>query len=184
MGNPGFRSMSAQEFIRWEAEQDERYELIDGEVLAMTGGTYAHDRTRANLAAALLAHLRGTPCKVMGPEMKLRVDADTPGFYPDLLVACREIDSNASELNEAKVIVEVLSPSTEKKDRGTKWIEYQKLAMLQEYLLIDPVKRRIEIFRRMGAADWRLHICNTAELVRLESLDFDISFAAVFEDLG
>jgi Uma2 family endonuclease len=143
-------------------------------------------KARTNLAAALLAHLRGTPCKVMGPEMKLRVDAETPGFYPDLFVACREIDVNASELNEAKVIVEVLSPSTEKKDRGSgsKWIEHQKLAMLQEYLLIDPVKRRVEIFRRMGAADWRLHICSAAELVRLESLDFDISFAAVFEDLG
>ena len=111
-------------------------------------------------------------------------DADTPGFYPDLFVACRQIDPNVSELNEAKVIVEVLSPSTEKKDRGSKWIEYQKLAMLQEYLLIDPVKRRVEVFRRMGAADWRLHICNTAEPVRLESLDFEISFDAVFEDLG
>ena len=56
--------------------------------------------------------------------------------------------------------------------------------MLQEYMLIDSVKRRVEVFRRMGAADWRLHICNTAEPVRLESLNFEISFDAVFEDLG
>ncbi|MFN0315055.1 MAG: Uma2 family endonuclease [Burkholderiales bacterium] len=175
--------MSAREFLQWEAEQDERYELVDGEVFAMTGGTYAHDRTRTNLSAALLSHLRGTPCRVMGPEVKLRVDQETPGFYPDLIAVCREIDPRAYEVTEAKLIIEVLSPSTEKKDRGTKWSEYQKLVMLEEYVLIDPDKRRIEIYRRIAPADWRLHICSAQETVRFESIGFETSFAVIFEDL-
>jgi Uma2 family endonuclease len=184
MGNIESKAMSTQEFIQWEAEQEERYELIDGEVVAMTGGTYAHDRIRTNLTMALGPHLRGSPCRLLGPDVKLRVDSDTPGYYPDLFVVCREIDPKASEVNEAKLVTEVLSPSTEKKDRGSKWIEYQKLAMLQEYVLIDPERRRIEIFRRMGTADWRLHICSQSEPVRFESVDFETSFDVVFEDLG
>ncbi len=183
MGNLEFQGMSAQEFLRWEAEQEERYELVDGEVFGMTGGTYAHDRTRTNLSAALLSHLRGTPCRVVGPEVKLRVDQETPGFYPDLIAVCREIDPRASEVAEAKLIIEVLSPSTEKKDRGTKWSEYQKLAMLEEYVLIDPDKRRIEIYRRIAPADWRLHICSSQEAVRFESIGFETNFSVIFEDL-
>jgi Uma2 family endonuclease len=184
MGNLELKRMSAQEFIRWEAEQEERYELVDGEVFAMTGGTYAHDRVRMNLSAALLFHLRGTPCRVIGPEVKIRVEPDAPAYYPDLFVACREIEPSASEVGEAKLIVAVLSPSTERKDRGSKWIEYQRLPMLQEYVVIDPDKRRIEIFRRMSAVDWRLHICGQAEPVRFESLEFATTFEVVFEDLG
>jgi len=183
MRNLEFKRMSANEFMRWEAEQEERYELVDGEVFARTGGTYAHDRVRMNLSAVLLPHLRGTPCRLIGPEVKLRVEPGAPGYYPDLFVACREIEPGASEVDEAKLIIEVLSPSTEKKDRGGKWIEYQKLATLQEYALIDPDKRRIEIFRRMGAMDWRLHICSQTEPVRFESVEFATTFEVLFEDL-
>ncbi len=184
MGTLDLTRMTPEAFMRWEAEQDERYELVDGEVFAMTGGTYGHDRARANLSAAMLAHLRGSPCRVVGPDMKLRVEPDAPAFYPDLFVVCRPIDAATSELNEAKLIVEVLSSSTEKKDRGGKWIEYQKLAMLQEYVLVDPDKRRIEVFRRAAASDWRLHICSQAEPVHFESIGFSTSFEVVFEDIG
>jgi Uma2 family endonuclease len=183
MGDVEFKSMAPEAFVRWEAEQDERYELVDGEVFAMTGGTYGHDRVRANLSAAMLAQLRGTPCRVVGPDVKLQVERDAPAFYPDLFVVCRPIDAAVAELDEAKLIVEVLSRSTEKKDRGGKWIEYQKLAMLQEYVLIDPDKRRIEIFRRAGEFDWRLHISKQTEAVRFESIEFGTSFEVVFEDI-
>lgn len=183
MGNLAVQSMTRDEFMRWESEQDSRFEFVDGEVFAMTGGTYAHDRARTNLSAALLSHLRGTSCRVIGPEVMLRVEADAPGFYPDLLVICRAIDPRAAEVAEAKLIVEVLSPSTERKDRGTKWSEYQKLPQLEEYVLIDPDNFRIEIYRRMGPLDWRLHICSAQEPVRLESIGFEAGFDVIFEDL-
>lgn len=67
MGTLEFKAMSVPEFILWEAEQDERYEMVDGEIFAMTVGTYAHDRVRTNITAALVPHLRGTPCRVIGP---------------------------------------------------------------------------------------------------------------------
>jgi Uma2 family endonuclease len=184
MGNLEFKGMSVPEFIQWEAQQDERYELVEGEVCAMTGGTYAHDRIRTNIVVALVPHLRGTTCRLIGPDVKLRVDAESPAYYPDLFVVCRQIDPQVTEINEAKLIIEVLSPSTEKKDRGGKWIEYQKLAMLQEYVLIDPDRRRVEIFRRVDSANWQLHIGNQAEDVRFESVDFSITFVEIFEDLG
>jgi Uma2 family endonuclease len=184
MGNLERRDMTAREFVVWEAEQDERYEFVDGEVSAMTGGTYAHDRTRTNLSAALLQHLRGTPCRIIGPDIRLRVDAETPGYYPDLFVVCRNVDSQTAELNEAKLVIEVISPTTEKKDRGAKWENYQRLATLEEYVLIDPGKQRIEIYRRLDTRDWRLHICSAEETIRFESIDFSIAFDAVFEDLS
>jgi Uma2 family endonuclease len=175
--------MTAREFIQWEAEQDDRYEFVDGEVTAMTGGTYAHDRVRTNLMIVLGPHLRGTPCRLIGPDVKLRPDPDAPGLYPDLFVTCREVDPRAFEVNEAKLVVEVLSPSTEKKDRGAKWIEYQKLSMLEEYVLIDPDRGRVEIYRRVSAADWRLHIASAIEPIRFESIGFETDFGTVFEDL-
>ncbi len=184
MGNLDFKNMSVADFIQWEAEQDERYELVEGEVFAMTGETFAHDRVRNNLVVALDPHLRDTACQVLGPDVKLRIGADSAGYYPDLFVVCRQIDPNATEVNEAKLIIEILSPSTEKKDRGGKWIEYQKLSMLQEYVLIDPDRRRIEIFRREDSANWRLHICSQNEAVRFESLDFSTGFRAIFERLA
>lgn len=116
--------------------------------------------------------------------MKLRVDGQSPAYYPDLFVVCRQIGPQVTEINEAKLILEILSPSTEKKDRGGKWIEYQKLAMLQEYVLIDPQRRRVEIFRREDAVNWRLHICSQTGDVRFESLDFSVAFSQVFEDLS
>lgn len=183
MGNLDHRNMTAREFVLWEAEQDERYEFVDGEVDALTGGTYAHDRTRTNLSAALLSHLRGTPCRGMGPEVRLRVDADTSGYYPDLFVVCRSIDPKVAELTEAKLIIEILSPSTEKKDRGTKWGDYQELTQIKEYVLIDPDKLRIEIYRRIDANDWRLHICSAQEILRFESIEFNTQFPVVFEDV-
>jgi hypothetical protein len=82
---------------------------VDGEVFAMTGGTYAHDRVRMNLSAVLLPHLRGTPCRVIGPDVKLRVEPGAPAYYPDLFVVCREIEPGASEIDEAKLIIRLIA---------------------------------------------------------------------------
>ncbi|MBM3393840.1 MAG: Uma2 family endonuclease [Betaproteobacteria bacterium] len=91
---------------------------------------------RETILIALDSPLRGTPCQILGPEVYLRADPDAAGHDPELLVVCRSLDPSAAEIGEAKLVIEVLSPSTEKRDRGDKWIGYQKIAVLQDYVLV------------------------------------------------
>jgi Uma2 family endonuclease len=87
------RLMSAEEFLAWDELQPERWEYVRGEVFLMTGGADRNYTVSLNLAIALRQHLRGTPCRVYGSDIKLRVDASNCFFYPDLMVTCSARDA-------------------------------------------------------------------------------------------
>ncbi|MFN0301524.1 MAG: Uma2 family endonuclease [Burkholderiales bacterium] len=184
MGNLAFKAMSMVQFIAWERNQAGKHEYLDGEIFAMTGGTRSHDIVRNNLVSALRPHLRNTGCQLFGPEFALRADLDRARFYPDLFVTCRRDQINELEATSAKWILEVLSPSTQGRDRVEKWSIYRAIAELTEYVLIDPAFWRIEIHRRAANGEWALPtVCKPAEKVRFESLDFETSFDVIFEDV-
>ena len=80
--------MSPQEYLEWEEKQPIKYEYINGEVLAMTGGTLSHNSIAINLTSALKNHLRGKGCKVFMADAKLGVSQNGPFHYPDVMVSC------------------------------------------------------------------------------------------------
>lgn len=176
--------MTLQDFLVWESEQPEKHEFWRGEVFAMTGARQAHVIVALNVATALKMHLRDTPCRAYISDMQLAVDEVDAVFYPDVFVSCDPTDLSAERtLRHPKVIIEVLSESTAGFDRGEKFAAYRSITSLQEYVLIDPVQQRIEIFRRTSEDEWLLATRDAERGLILRSLDFEASPAEVFESI-
>lgn len=175
----------AEDYLAWEANQPVKHEYLAGEVFAMAGGSDAHVTASGNLYVALRAHLRGTPCRTYIADMKLRVAAADAYFYPDVFVTCSAADAQQPlEKAEPVLVAEVLSPSTEAFDRGGKFAAYRSLPSLQEYLLIDPDRRSVEVYRRDASGHWVLYPYSGDEVVELGSVHLSLPLAQVFEDVA
>ena len=176
--------MTAAEFLAWDESQRERHEFVRGEVFLMAGGEDRNDLVAGNLYIALRQHLSGTPCRVYGSDVKLRVEAADCYFYPDLMVTCSAADA-ADRLikREPVLVVEVLSPSTAAFDRGDKFADYRTLGSLREYLLVDVDRRRCELYRLGADGLWVLHPGASGEGVRLDSVDLTVPGQALWAEL-
>jgi Uma2 family endonuclease len=127
MGQP-LPKMTLHEFMVWEGEQATRHEFYRGETFGRVGGTRGHNRVVANLARHLGIHLDGTPCQVFSESMKVQV-SDEAVLYPDVLVTSgKQFKANELVVRAPKLIVEGLSPSTQRYDRSEKFAIYRKLA--------------------------------------------------------
>ena len=183
-------NFSLDDFMRWEAEQSERHEYINGEVFAMTGARDTHNTIALNIASSLRTALRGSPCRAFIADMKLRIDAVNAAFYPDVMVTCDPRDKTPeSDLTKQHpiLIVEVLSESTSAYDRGLKFELYRNIDTLREYLLVEQDRRHADLFRReedaAGKPRWVLYAGGVADDVVLESVGVQISMDALFEDV-
>ena len=174
-----------QDFFAWEPEQPVKHEYVAGEVFAQAGARQNHVVVAGNCFAALRQRLRGTPCRAYISDMQLEVAQADAVFYPDVMVSCHPEDLAAERvLHHPRVIVEVLSDSTVAYDRGGKFAAYRMLESLQEYVLIDPEQRSLEIFRRLPSNDWLLATGDSARALVLAALDMEIGFDEVFEDVA
>ena len=174
-----------QDFFAWEPEQPVKHEYVAGEVFAQAGARQNHVVVALNIAGALRQRLRGTPCRAYISDMQLEVAQADAVFYPDVMVSCHPEDLAAERvLHHPRVIVEVLSDSTAAYDRGGKFAAYRMLESLQEYVLIDPEQRSLEIFRRLPSNDWLLATGDSARALVLAALDMEIGFDEVFEDVA
>ena len=174
--------MTPEEFLEWEQTQELRYEYVNGQVYAMTGGTISHNDLAVNLLLLLAPHVRTSGCRINVSDVKVKVRRRF--CYPDLVVTCDERDKEAIKLFQyPKVIVEVLSPGTEAMDRGTKLKEYQNLETLQEYVLISSQEKAVEIYRRGEGRTWLYESYEAGEDFSLESLDFVCSMAQLYEGI-
>ena len=177
--------ISVDEYLRLETESPVKHEYIDGQVYAMAGASDSHVTIALNLASLLRAHIRGTGCRVYMSDMKARVDARNRFFYPDVMVTCDSQDRGTSTYKRfPKLIVEVLSKSTEAFDRGDKFLAYQALESLQEYVVINTRHQRLEIFRRNESGLWVLQVYRAEdETFELKTVDFISTFAELYEDV-
>ncbi len=177
------QSISVEEYLAGEAVAPVRHEYVAGEVFAMAGATEEHATIAGNVFALLRAHVRGSPCRVYIADMKLRVAPASAFFYPDVFVTCDARDA-AEPLAKchARVIIEVLSESTEGYDRGAKFGDYRRLASLDEYVLIDSRSRACEVFRRRPEG-WLLDPVPENGRLVLHSIDFECPLDALYEDV-
>ncbi len=148
-----------------------KHEFYAGEVFAMAGGTREHNLLAANTLALLWNALRGGPCEVYTPDQKVFVPATDQYVYPDVSVACGEPrfgDSERDVLLNPSVIVEVLSDSTEKYDRGKKFEGYRTIDSLRDYVLVAQEAVRVEHFTREDGGTWRLRVYGPGETLSLD----------------
>ncbi|HIK33355.1 MAG TPA: Uma2 family endonuclease [Oscillatoriales cyanobacterium M4454_W2019_049] len=191
IAHPDFRLMTPQAYLRWEAEQPIRYEYIDGEVFAMSGGTVPHNQVAVNLVSLINSHLRGKGCKVLSSDAKVRVAEAGPFHYPDVSVTCDDGDRLARQfICYPCLIAEVLSPSTEAFDQGKKFTQYRRIPTLREYLIIDPDNMSLECYRLNDRGNWELfHDFTSEDLgndeveVELKSLDLRFPLSWVYENI-
>ena len=142
-------TMSVEEYFRLEENNpDVRYEYLDGYVYMMAGGSANHATISGNIYAILRSLLRGGPCRAYNSDMKVRI-SETRYFHPDVTVSCDPRDrGNAHLIQSSRLVVEVLSPGTEVRDRGRKLQYYLAYPSIEEYLLVDSRSMRIEIYRK------------------------------------
>ncbi|HET8798768.1 MAG TPA: Uma2 family endonuclease [Thermoanaerobaculia bacterium] len=145
------------DYLTLERDSEIRHEFDAGEILAMSGGTARHSALAVNVAFALRG-ARPSGCTVFQSDMRVRVAATGRATYPDVSMVCGPIEYDAEDaahttITNPLLLVEVLSVTTEKGDRGNKWMHYQRIPSLQEYVLVSQ-EPRIEIFRRTAAGTW------------------------------
>lgn len=176
--------MTPQEYLDWEEKQPIKYEYMNGQVFAMTGGSIPHNEISLNLAAALKNHLRGKGCKVLMADAKLGVSEKGSFYYPDVMVTCDETDRRAIKvIYHPCLVVEVLSPGTEAFDRGKKFKNYRDISTLKEYVLIDAREMAIECFRPNEKGVWELYNYGEGDEVTLTSVDLRFPIEMLYEDV-
>lgn len=177
--------VTEEEYLAYDLASDGKNELVNGEILATSGASDAHNSVVWSLSGLLYQQLRGKPCRASVADMRVRVDETGLYAYPDLVVTCgpREFAPTTPEtLLNPRVLFEVLSPSTEFYDRGAKTLHYRQRESVQEIVLVHPVKRSIEHYRRIAANDWRILHLTEGDLV-LESIGATLPLATIFEGL-
>ena len=176
---------SFKDYLAWEEKQLEKHEFVRGEVFAMVGARQAHVIVSLNIASAFKNHLRGTTCRALMLDMKLRVEEADTGFYPDVAVTCdsRDQDANLVYIKHPLLLVEVLSDSTAAYDRGDKFADYRKLPSLQEYVIVDIDARRVECFRRNAENHWVLYDFTGDGECEFASIGLTMPLGLVFEDV-
>ena len=176
--------MTPQEYLEWEEKQPIKYEYMNGQVFAMTGGSIPHNDISLNLAAALKTHLRGKGCKVSMADAKLGVSENGPFYYPDVMVTCDERDRRATKvIYHPCLVVEVLSPGTEAFNRGKKFKNYRNISTLKEYVLIDAREMTVECFRPNKNGVWEIYNYGEGDEVTLTSVDFSFPIEMLYEDV-
>ncbi len=143
------QSMTVEEYFQLEEnDPDTRYEYIDGHAYAMAGGTANHDTIKSNMQRLLWHLLRGSPCRVYSSDMKVFI-SETRYFHPDVIVTCDARDRGTVQaIQFPRLVVEVLSPSTEITDRTWKLKNYRAHPTVEEYILVDSRSLKIESYRK------------------------------------
>jgi Uma2 family endonuclease len=177
------RHFIAEDFLAWESTQETKHEFADGIAYAMAGAGESHVLISLNVAGLLRNHLRGTPCRTFISDMKLKVEAAQAFFYPDVFVTCAAEDVPLRDYKTAPVlVVEVLAPSTAAYDRGQKFATYRRLPSLQEYVLIDPERIAVDVFRKGATGHWVLYPFGPGEEVEFASVGLKLPINTLYED--
>ncbi len=160
-----------------------RYEYFDGELLMLTGDTTYHSIIKTNLIGIIYGSQRKKSCRIFGSDIRLQL-SESCYVHPDIAVSCDARDHELVDtIRYPHLVVEVLSSNTEAIDRGKKLINYLENPTLQEYVMADSQRIRIEVYHREEDG-WKLRIYRPDNIVRLASLDLQFSVADVYEDIA
>ena len=184
---------TVSEYLTMERAAAERHEYFDGYVYAMAGESPAHGQICVNLGGLLWSHLRGGPCQIFTKDMKVYCPApqrrsplaDLFG-YPDLVVVCGAMqfhDEVQDVLLNPPLIIEVLSPSTEAFDRGSKFYRYSAgLPTLTDYVLVAQEEPRIDHYSREAGGLWTLRmVAGLEEQLHVATIGWTVALVDVYE---
>jgi Uma2 family endonuclease len=175
--------MTEEEYLAFERASDVRHELVNGEIVAMAGGSPRHGLIATNVGGALVARLRGGPCRAVNSDVRVHIPDTGLYTYPDITVVCGQPETHPADrdaLTNPRVIFEVLSRSTEAYDRGAKFDHYRRCASLAEYVLVDQRERRILHHRRVEGG-WLLSEVGPDGTLALPALGCELPLAEIYD---
>jgi Uma2 family endonuclease len=189
MGNAAEkRTLTREEYLAFERASEQKHEYADGEIFAMSGGTMEHSLVSANISRELGNALAGRACRVLSSDMRIHIPATGRYVYPDGSIVCSKplfCDDTRDTLLNPKVIIEVLSDSSEAYDRGEKFEHYRTVTSLEIYVLASQKKPLLDVFTRELDGRWSLRSYGPGERAALEPLGCELSvdgaYMGVFE---
>jgi Uma2 family endonuclease len=179
------RYVTPEEYLALERAAERKSEYRDGEIVGTTGGTRRHSLITVNVSSELNRQLEDRPCEVHAADLRVLIAARRLYTYPDVIVVCGEpalADRYRDTLTNPTVLFEVLSPSTEAYDRGTKFEHYRTLDSLREYLLVSQSRPQIDHFMREDDGPWLLSAASDlAATIVLPSIQCQLAMARIYK---
>jgi Uma2 family endonuclease len=174
--------ISIDDYLELEAENQLRHEYVRGTLYAQAGGTDRHNRLVTNLILMLAGAAGDASCGIWHESVKLRVANDVI-YYPDVMLTCEGGDTNPIIKTSPCVVIEVLSRSTMRVDRGEKLFAYRGLASVQAYLMFHQNEQRVERHYRDALGVWQSATLDGDAAVPIPCLDIELSLVDVYRNL-
>lgn len=173
--------LTAEQFLQIDFGPDVKAELDNGVIRMMSGGTVTHAAIQSNFMRFLGMALRGSGCRAYGSDAAVRTSAASVR-YPDVTVNCGTSRSEDKTLENPRVVVEILSPSTRRYDLGVKLNEYRDLATVETIVLVDPQLEQVRVLQRTGPGAWTDTLFTEPADLELPSLGIVMPHAEIFAD--
>lgn len=177
-------TLSPSAYLEFENRSEIRHEYLGGQIFAMAGASDIHNLIALSIVSRLYLHLFGSPCRVFMSDMKVKINLKEAliFYYPDIFVTCDPTDDEKLFKTKPKLIIEILSPSTENIDRREKFLHYQSIASLEEYVLISQEEMHVEIYRPNSQGYWVKESWKSGDTIHLHSLNFHLALSEIYEN--
>ena len=185
---PKYNYISPEEYLVFERTAEYKNEYYYGQVLAMSGASLKHNIIDRNLLRTIGPFLKGKDCNILPGNMRVSTPNHDSYMYPDALIVCGEPvleDKQFDTLTNPSVIFEILSPSTRSIDKGRKFFFYQQILSLQEYFMIDSLKRFIHIARKQSDQSWVVETINEEiTQILITTINLHVSLDEIYDGTG
>jgi len=183
MGDRAAKGMTIEEFLAWQMDQEDRYELVDGQPVAMAGAKLRHDRMAVNAISEVRRQLRasGSPCDAFSADIGILTPSGNLR-RPEVSVLCPPFDEEAMTSDSPRLVVEVLSESTARVDRLVKLDEYKAIESMDYIVIADPTRVEVSFWRRDSQRAWRSETLQEAEaVIDMPKLGPAVSLTSLYE---
>lgn len=180
MGAPAIKYVSPQEYLMLERASTTKHEYLNGKMVAMAGASLAHNYIVANLLREIGSFLKGKSCRINPSDLRISIPSAKSYTYPDATIICGKpemVDDTFDTARNPAVIFEVLSGTTEEYDSGNKFLYYQRIPSLQEYILIDSFKKYAAIYTRQSPDLWKIVTFEDPNsILPIKTIDYKLPF--------
>lgn len=178
---------SISEYLTIERSAAAKHEYFKGEIFAMSGASFRHNKIITNLNRAILPYIGSGDCEMFGSDLRVHIPENSLFTYPDSIIICGEpefLDEHFDTVTNPSVIIQILSPSTKNYDRGTKFTLYRSIPSLKEYILIDSESVCIEIFSQSQLKTWSLEEFKSVDdSFSIKAVSIDIRISRIYSGL-
>ena len=176
--------VTPEQYLEMERQAERKHEYDRGRIIAMPGASREHNLIAVNIMSELWNQLVERPCEAYAGNMRVRLGEGGPYVYPDVVVVCGEprfeVEGGVDTLQNPTLIVEVLSPSTEGRDRGRKSRVYRALPSLRHYVMVAQDEVLVEHYRRVDGKWEPSELVDIDATLRLESVDCELPLRRVY----